>query len=405
MQQVVNIAYPLALLPIVARLLSPDNFGLLVFFQSLGTWGAITIIYGLHVTGTRAILLGQDRSAEIAGMIWSSQAVIALALLSTFVLAAPFVNLLSQHPVLLGLAWLSSVLQASVPHWYFRAFQRINTLVAYEVLPKLTSLPILALVLWFEPSPMAAMLVFVTATFITASLSIWTALRALGPIRLSHRGVYRELATGFPVFFSQVAYHVNNVGSIVVLGFFATPAVVGFFGGAERIIRASTGLLGIVPQAIFPVLVALLHVGDDESAKAKRMVITGALSVIVLGLVGGGLLYLLADWLVVVGFGPDYAPAAEILRTMALLPVLYGLVHITGLHGLVAQGLNVSLAVTVGIGAAVNLGLAVLLVPEQGPSGMATAMYAGVATILFLQCSVLIRHRFRGVSPSLNVNS
>ena len=397
LQQVTNILYPLAVLPIVARLLNPDGFGALVFFQSLGTWGGITIIYGLDIVGARALLTEPSDQSRIAGSLWSAQIAVAVLLLAVLVLALPFVRFFAEHPELLALAWLSALFQSLVPHWFFRARQRMQTLATLEVMPKLASLPALAAALFLAPHPATAMVVFVLTHLTTLSLAARIALKDLGPVRLSPAGIGRRLRDGFPIFFSNMAYQVNAMGSIVVLGLFAAPAAVGFYGAAERIIRAATSLLSVVPQALYPVMVAIFHVDDG---RADRMIRLSILAVATGGVLGGGAIWILAPWAVPLVFGDDFGPAAPLLQMMLALPLVYAISHVIGLQGLVAGGMAGRAALVVGIGAAVNLALAGLLAPRYGPEGMIVAVFGG-ALVVLIGVAIAFRARRRAAPAKM----
>ena len=397
MQQVVNILYPLALLPIVARLLNPEGFGQLVFFLSLGTWGGITIIYGFDITGARAMVIDQANQSRIAGTIWSTQIVLAVMLLMVLVLALPFVRFFFEHPDLLALAWLSSLFQALTPLWFFRAHQRMRLLASFEVISRLSSLPILGVALYLLPDPATAMVVFVGTHLTTLLLTTRIALKNLGRVRLSTAGIGTQLKEAFPIFFSHVAYQVNSIGSVVILGLFATPATVGYFGAAERVIRAAASLLSVVPQALYPIMVAVFHVDDG---RVDRMIWLSILAVAVGGAVGGAAIWILAPWAVPLVFGSSYSPAIPLLQMMLVLPVIHGVAHVLGLQGLVAAGMTRIVAIVVGTGAVVGLVLAILLAPAYGAEGMVAAMTGGALVVMIGQGSAFLIARRRRVAEA-----
>ena len=166
----------------------------------------------------------------------------------------------------------------------------------------------------------------------------------------------------------------------VLLVHWATTADAGYYAAATRLSETLYLLPVIVCTALFPAVVRA-HAGGPH-LYAQRM------EALYASLLWGGFsvalpLSVLAPWLIGVLFGPDYAPAAEVLRVHAWSLPLVGLICARG-QALIAEDLPRFNLVSAAVNLACNLTLAWWLIPQFGAPGAAWAsllpgMVSGVA--------------------------
>jgi O-antigen/teichoic acid export membrane protein len=112
---------------------------------------------------------------------------------------------------------------------------------------------------------------------------------------------------------------------------------VGYFAGAEKICRAVlVGLTDPVHRSLYP---RITHLLASSRERARALVRLGAAGVVALGLFLGAAAFLLADPLVRILLGAEFAPAAGALRILALLPAAIALKWAIGLEWMMPLGL------------------------------------------------------------------
>jgi PST family polysaccharide transporter len=157
-------------------------------------------------------------------------------------------------------------------------------------------------------------------------------------------------------------------GNALILGLFVPPQLVGYYAAAEKISRASYRLLNPVTQALYPRMSYLVQYARE---KAQRLARLGVIVVGAAGLVLSLLIFLSAPWLVRIILGPEFGPAVPLLRILALVPALVAFWQAYGTQWMLPLGLDRSFNFVVLLAGAVNVVLALILLPRYADFGMA----------------------------------
>jgi O-antigen/teichoic acid export membrane protein len=166
----------------------------------------------------------------------------------------------------------------------------------------------------------------------------------------------------------------NQVGQwmdIVVLGALAPAAAVGFFGVARSVQRALEMTLSAPSHAFLPAATDAVGRGDD--ALLARIYWRTRLVAFALLCLPLGLCLLVPELLIALLAGETYAPAAAILRLLALVALANGLVAFMD-QTLVARGRERAVALLQAHSLAAGLVLLLVLVPPLGTTGAALAL-------------------------------
>lgn len=146
-------------------------------------------------------------------------------------------------------------------------------------------------------------------------------------------------------------------------------AQAGTFSVAQRVVELATLPLVALQEALWP----RIYASDDPSTRLRR---SGAVLVL-LALASGALLAAsapLLPWLL----GEGYAPAAQAMAALALLPAVQ-MVRNLGNAWLIANVSNTALYAVYAASAFAGVVLALLLVPRFGVSGAVWALYGSEA--------------------------
>ena len=173
-----------------------------------------------------------------------------------------------------------------------------------------------------------------------------------------------------------------------VLGLITSPAVVGLFGGAEKIVRAGISLLQPLSQAFFP---RVSHSAVKDLEEAGRLLGLSLVWIGGLSLIMGATSFLASPILVNSLLGPGYESAVPILQALSVLVPIIGVGTVFGIQWALPLGFELPFSALVLLAGALNLVLAFLLVPRFGGMGMASsvvtaeALVAGGLVVLFLR--------------------
>lgn len=377
--QIIRKILPVITMPYLGRVLGPDGLGLVAFVQGFTTFGSLLIEYGFNLSATRELArcrADKQRRAELLGSVLGAQIGLSALAIALSVAASRFIPILAGHTKLLTFGLVFCVSDSLNPYWYFQGMERMRSVAIFEVASKsAAAFAIFALV----RSPGDTWMVLAIqagASLCATGAGLWLALRESGISLPTAARIRETLHMGWPMFLFRGADNLYALGNAFVLGLFASPAVVGYYAGPEKISKAFFGLMNPIREALYPRLSNLVHDAREEAARLARI------GVYVMGVGGiflGGLVYLLAPFLVRTLLGPRFEAAIPVLRILSLLPPLMAVTHSVGFQWLLPLGMNSVINRIMVSAGLVNFSLAVILAPRYAHIGMAWTVVASEA--------------------------
>jgi PST family polysaccharide transporter len=380
--QAVGMIVPLVTVPYLARVLGPAGWGPVLAAQAFGNWLVLVLEFGFELSGARAVsqarLAPRDVAAVVHG-VQSAKVLLTLGVLPVLLIAFLGVPEVRHSGALLGWALAFAVTRGFSPLWFFQGIERVHGAVAIDTVTR--ALAALG-VFWLVQAPADGWRVIaLQAVFGAVSLVVLTAwLGRHVPLRLPQFGAAIEtLRKAWTIFACRAWSGLYIQANTLVLSALAGPAVVGFFGGAERIVRAAISMLQPLTQVYLP-RVSFLQSADP--ARAERTVKRALLGVGMLGLVMGLCAVFGAPILVHVLLGSKYDDAIPVLRLLGALPVLVAVNTVLGLFWALPFGHDRLFLGSIIAAAVTNVALAALLVPRWGAAGMAVSATAAEIVVL-----------------------
>lgn len=359
------------LVPVLSRAISKELWGSVLVGQALVVWLVLLLEFGFALSVARAVTVRRHDPAFVArllGDVVSAKlmlAALAAALAVPLILASPA---LRAHPLLGVLAVVQALVQGFGLLWYYQASEQLYRFSLADLVSRALYLPSVLLIVRGDAQ---APWVFGLATLSALLVNLWTyrdVRRALPPFTLSWRGGLRSLREGALLSGFTLVTSVYTTASLLILGFFAPPAMLAAYGNADRLVRAAVGVIGPLNQMVFPRATALFHAGLGQGLRfARASVALFAL----LGLVGYAVGWLLAGRIVTGFFGAQYADATPYFRTLLWLLPLTAVNTALGFHVLLALRRDRTFTLIYTAVSVLSLGLMLTLLPHYGARALA----------------------------------
>lgn len=368
-----NYLFPLLTLPYLSRVLGPEGFGVLAVGQSLALYLQLLVDYGFTLSGTREVAKHRQDPEVLARAFSGVLGAKLLLLVPTFLLA-----LLALHlPVLQGRkeVVLSAFFWAAAwglsPVWFFQGLERMREVAFLEVLTRsLATLGVFLLVRHPGQAYLPLALNGVGALVASAMGMLWVA-RVVPFQRPSFVGALSSLRMGKSLFFFRMAVSLYTAANPLILSFFAPPAQVGLYAGAERLTKALLGMMEPFNRVFFP---RFSHLVQKEPERAYPLASGVSLAMLGLGVACALGVFLLAPWVVPLLLGPGYEGAVPLMRVLSLVLPLIALSFALGSQWMLAWGMDRAFNGVILSAGFLNLLLAPLLAAGYGPLGMAWAV-------------------------------
>ena len=374
--QISNYVIPLITLPYLTRVLGAETFGKVAFAQVVMAYFVLLVDYGFSWSATSKVAANRSNPAEVNRIFaatWAAQWV--LVLLAALVAGGVILvseRLQSDAP-LYAAASTTVVATALFPIWFLQGLERLQVVAALQLFTRsLALIPIFLLVR--QPSDAIWVLIIQGGAAILAGvLSLWWMHRQ--SIVAWHRPRWHEIAAalreGGALFGSRVSISLYTALVPLVLGWVAGPVALAYFNLADKLRSAAQSLLVPLSQALFPRMSYLVH---KDGGAAYALIKRSTLAVALIAGSASVSLWALADWMVLLLGGGDFAPAAEVLRWLAPLPLVIGLSNILGVQIMLPHGLNRAFNVILSSAAVISLLLIWPMALHLGAPGAAQTM-------------------------------
>jgi PST family polysaccharide transporter len=375
--QVAITLLPLVTLPYLARVLEAPELGVVLFVQSFSFLLAMLVDFGFGLSAAREVAMRGGRRGELAETVAGVQGaklVLCAACVGAAVPAWLLVPAFRAEPGLLVLGLVLGVLQGLHPAWFFVGLERARVLAAVDFVARLLG-AVAIVVLADDPGDGPLVLGIHVATAVAATGALHVLMyRTVPPRRPRAPLVRAALRTSRTLFVSNAALALYTSANVFLLGLLVSSAQVAFFASAEKVIRAGLRILDQTAKAAYPRVSSLVAAG--RPARANRLAVITFAVFVGIALAGALTIVVLAEPLVELAFGPEFAPTVPILRILALLLPLglaTSLLAVLWLLPRRRERLSTQVILVAGV---VNVALVLALTPAFGIEGAAWCLIA-----------------------------
>jgi len=397
MLQAFNYAAPLVTVPYLVRVLGPAHFGMLSLAQALVLYLDLLTNYGFDLSATRAVAcLRHDREA-LALAFWRTmyaKATLMLVSAAALALLVAAVPRFRAMPMLYAGAFLTVVGSAAFPAWFFQGIERMRPIAIAQASARLLTFPALILLVKQPHDLIRAAAIQGSVPVLASTLLLPVACKInIGrPLLPCLSGIASTLKGGWHVFVAQSGMAMNLSTTAVILGLIAGDAAVGYYGAADKVIRAVTSMLGPIAQALYP---HLNHLKTQSPAEMSRLMRKSFTWILLLAFGASFAALALAGPAGALLWGPEFGRSVAILRCLSPLPLLLALINVMGTQTMLVFEMDTALSRVVIAGSLANLLLTALGSAALGGLGAAAAlvgttavMAAGLARALYKRFSL-----------------
>jgi O-antigen/teichoic acid export membrane protein len=375
------------------RYLGATGYGRLYLAVSITGIMSILVEFGLNTLVAREVSRQRDHAtrylvnaALLKAVLW----VVACVILGVLVRVVdyPVETQLAIAILAVGVLLAS---ESSLIVAVLQAHERIRWIAISTVVEKAlyVGLGVTALLLGYGVLVLATITVVGAAVGLLLDLWWFSRLTRQSDVRAGWQGLelgglfVRALPFFSVAFFGAVYFRVD----VVILSLMRSDAVVGYYGAAYRLFQATYILPKAFLFALFPVFCRLSAREDDALAAAGQK---GLDLLLLIGLPLALGICVLADEIVAVLYGSEFAASVPLLRTLSFgVALMYA--NGVFVQLLIATERQRKLAVTAGVAALLNIGINFMLIPTLGALGAAVATVATEAAVIGLNFRFLPR--------------
>ena len=267
--QFINYLLPLFLIPYLIRILGIEGFGIYSFVLAIIMYGVQMSDYGFELSATYHISLHRNNSQkinEIFSSVLTIKLLIASFYLVSLILFTFFIDKLFQYQELIFLSFGVLLGHLLFPLWFFQGMEKMRYIMYLNGFSKLIFVLSIFLFVKEESDLYLLLLLNSITTIFIGVVALYVAVKQFNlnfTIQPLERLLY-YLKDGWYIFTSKFAVEFYTSANIIILGFFATPLVIGYYAVSIKIIHALGSLLDPLTRTVYPYLVKL-HQHSNEN--------------------------------------------------------------------------------------------------------------------------------------------
>lgn len=368
-------------LPYLANILGPQNFGVLLFFQSLGLIVSQIVEYGFAYNGTRLVSQSRDDKSFLTSFLSS----VLLSQVIVFFVCIVFISILYYlsdifgNSKLLIFTLLASFFQSVSLNWFLRGLGKAVLVAKLEVLAKTVALCMVFLLVKSQNDIANVMLAFLIGNVIAFVLSFWAISSLVSPKLAKFRDSLLVIKEGWNAFLVRAGGSILSDGNVMVASLVLNPTAFGLFAGIYKIVSAVRGLFVPLVDALFPYFTRSNN-HEDIGILVKKF----APVLLVIGASLSLLIFLFAEMLIRLLLSDEFLSAAPALKIFAILPFIIAIVHGFGTQWLVALGKEKIYSKIVIVSGLIGLCFTYVLTKSIGMNGAIVSILLSYALIAFV---------------------
>jgi len=322
------------------RVLGAENFGIVAMVQAWIQYIIIFVDYGFNFSATLLISVNKNNQSKI-NSIYTAVTAAKLVLLLIASCIFTFYMVLNgesiySHLILLGM--ISVIGTVLFPVWLFQGIEKMQGIAICTTIAKCASLLLIFLLVKSPDDMNMAVISQSSGMFISGILACYFIRKQkLAKLtRVSIQEVYGVLAKGFDLFVSNITISFYTTLNILIIGYFGSPTLAGYFSAADKIRTAAQGLMSPVQQAMFPRVSSLIH----EGKKLKEILSLYGKKFIAFGLVISLSMAIIGYPLSLYYYSAEYRISSFILLLMSPLPFIVSIGIVFGQWWLIPNNLT-----------------------------------------------------------------
>ena len=384
---------PLITLPYLTYVLGPDKFGLTQYAISLITYFQMFTDYGFNLSATRELAIVREdkkKVSEIFSTVMFIKLMLTVVSFVALLAIVTFIPKFSNDADVYLLTFGIVVGYVLFPTWLFQGMEYMKYTSILNIIGKVIFTVFIFVFIHQSSDYLLVPIINSFGYIVVGVLGIYISLTRFD-IDLSLPSVENikyHLREGWHVFLSTIAINMYTTTNTFLLGLLTNNTLVGYYSIAEKIITAANGLFNPISQAIYPFISRSVNNEDKNSNVLRIRKLTKLAAV--LGAVFSLGIFVFADLIISILFGPQYSSSILVLRILSIIPFMVSLSNIFGIQTMLTFNYKQAFSRVVLMGGILDIILGIILITLFNEVGIAisfavTETFITVAMLLFLQ--------------------
>ena len=386
--------FPLITFPYISRILLPEGTGKLNFATSVVSYFAMFSQLGIPTYGIRACARVRDDKEKLSKTVHELLAInLCMCVIVYIVFGISIINInrLNQERQLFYILGLSIVLNALGVEWLYRALEQYAYITVRSLIFK--ALAVICMFLFVHKKEDYIIYGFISVLASSASciLNFYNLRKHIivNPFKVGKLCISQHIRMILLFFSMSIATTIYTNLDNVMLGFMKGNEEVGYYGAAVKI---KSILVSLVTSASSVLLPRASYYVDKNMREKFYEVLRKTMHFIILSAIPMAIYSILyAKESIFFLSGNEYENAITPMRIIMPTLILIGITNILGIQMMIPLEMERKVLESEVVGAIVDFGLNLILIPTYGASGAAVGTLVAETIVLIYQ-SVAVRN-------------
>lgn len=383
---IITYIFPIIIIPYVVRVIGVEKYGLLSFAQSIIQYFIVISEYSFAFSAPRSIALNKENNLLLSRTFFSILIIRTFLMLICFIvliLSMLIFDEIKNNAQIYLFTFTLVCVNAFNPGWFFQGMGKIKEFALITLLGKALFAVSIFIIIKNSADYVYVPLLNSLGTILIIVLSFVVIFKRykLHIVFPESKSLIKEISEGVHIFSGMISGNLYNNSSIFILGLFAENRIVGYYKGADLIIRSIISLSTSVSNAIYP---SSCRIASNNFMNYKTLIKKIILASFVLSLIVSLLIFFFSDLIVLRFLGVDFARSAILLKVFAPLFCISALSNVIGVNGLLANNKNQLFSKAIFLGGVLNVSLAFILTPYFKDIGVSISALLAESIGLFI---------------------
>lgn len=320
--QLINYVFPLITIPYVSRIIGPEGYGIINYATAFVAYFNILISYGFDYTATRRIASNPDSLNIVFSEVLTARVYLFLISTILFAISLFVFTPLSNHKIVAVIVFCSCLSTCLTPQFVFQGLQYLSIFAFTNFIRGLLNcLLVLLLIKQADDFITLPLINLVLGVAISLFLIVFAILKFKMTFHfVQFKRVWKLLIEERMMYLSSFVVSIYTTTNIIVLGFFATSAEVGYYTTAQSLIFIVINVINLpLSTVLFPYISKSFSNNQEEGLNVLRSILPVLIYILTFV---GILIYFLAPFSIHLIYGNRFDHAIGPLKILAFLPLV-----------------------------------------------------------------------------------
>ena len=382
--QLSTILVPLITMPYLSRVIGPAGLGEYSFAYSVAFYFTIFIKLGLNNYGNRTIAYVKDDKEALSKTFWEIycfQLFLGVILFAIYIVYSVFFSPNKTLGIVMGIFVFSSIIDIN---WCLYGLEKFKVTSTRDVITKiLVTLCIFMFVKCPEDVWLYAFL-YSMGMFINQLIVIPLAKGEISFCKVRAEDVFKHIKPNLVLFIPVVAVSIYRAMDKIMLGIMSTNIELGYYHGAENVIRVPMAFVTALGTVMLPRMSNMIARGENKKRVEGTFDESIVFAMFLATSICFGIMAVSREF-VPIFYGPGYEKCNFLFYIILPGSMFEAFANVIRTQYLIPRKKDKIYVFSLGIGAAINLIMNLILIPRYDSVGAAIGTFSAYATVCVVQ--------------------